>query len=224
VPLAFDADNFEVINKKYHEDDRIVFIVCGKLEKRKRHEKIIQAWVKRFGDDKRYFLHCAVYNHFLTPEQNNAMISRVLDNKKYFNVSFFPNMAKNVTYNDFLNASDIVIGMSGGEGWGLPEFQAVALGKHGVIMNAHGYKGWANEENSVLVNPSEKIDCYDGVFFREGQEFNQGQIFDFDEDELVNAFEVALDRHKTSPVNENGLKLQKEFTFKNTVDSLLKLL
>jgi hypothetical protein len=133
-------------------------------------------------------------------------------------------MAKNVTYNDFLNASNIVIGMSGGEGWGLPEFQAVALGKYGVIMNAHAYKDWANENNAILVNPSEKIDSHDGVFFREGHDFNQGQIFDFNEDEFISACETAIKKVENDKVNKEGLKLQKEFTFKKTVDSLLKLL
>jgi hypothetical protein len=60
-------------------------------------------------------------------------------------------MQSNETYNDYLNSGDIIIAMSGGEGWGLPEFHSLALGKHGVILNAHVYKDWANEENSCLV-------------------------------------------------------------------------
>jgi len=48
--------------------------------------------------------------------------------------------------------------MSGGEGWGLPEFQSVALGKHGVILNSSGYQDWANEKNTVMVQPNGKED------------------------------------------------------------------
>ena len=49
-------------------------------------------------------------------------------------------MPTNTAYNDYLNSGDIIIGMSGGEGWGLPEFHSVALGKYGIILNAHAYK------------------------------------------------------------------------------------
>ena len=224
VPLAFDSDNFKVLNQKFYNDGRIVFNISGKLERRKRHEKAIQAWAKRFGGDKRYFLHCSVYNHFLNPEQNNHLIGKILNNKHHININFLPFMAKNITYNEYLNAANVIIGVSGGEGWGLPEFQSVALGKYGVILNAHGYQGWANEDNSILINPSEKIDCYDNVFFKRGDKFNQGKFFDFDEDEFINACELAISKCEKDPVNKEGLKLQNKFTFKRTVDSLLELL
>ena len=63
--------------------------------------------------------------------------------------------------------------MSGAEGWGLPEFQSTAIGKHSVILNATGYKQWANEENSTLVEPSGKQPIYDNTFFKEGSQFNR---------------------------------------------------
>ena len=53
VPLFFDNFNFKNTNKKYFDDGRIVFNLVGKVEKRKRHEKTIRAWIKRFGGDKR---------------------------------------------------------------------------------------------------------------------------------------------------------------------------
>ena len=47
--------------------------------------------------------------------------------KEYFNINFLGMMQKNSLYNDFLNSGNIVLGMSGAEGWGLPEFQSVVL-------------------------------------------------------------------------------------------------
>lgn len=132
-------------------------------------------------------------------------------------------MAKNAIYNDFLNSADIILGMSGGEGWGLPEFHSVGLGKHAVVMNAHAYKGWANENNCTLVNPSGKIEAYDGVFFHKGQPFNQGNIYDYDEDEFIHACEQAIEKVEENRVNEEGQKVQEEFTVEKTLDSLLKL-
>ena len=121
-------------------------------------------------------------------------------------------MDRNSEYNDYLNSADIIIGMSGGEGWGLPEFQSVALGKHAVILNAHGYKGWATESNSVLVEPSGKTESEDGVFFTAGSQYNQGSIFDFNEDDFLDACEKAEERVLKNKKNEEGLKLQEEFS------------
>ena len=223
VPLFFDNFNFKNTNKKYFDDGRIVFNLVGKVEKRKRHEKTIRAWIKRFGGDKRYFLQCAVYNPFFKDQDNNAIINNICEGKKVFNVGFLGFMGKNAIYNDFLNSGDIILGMSGGEGWGLPEFHSVGLGKHAVVMDAHSYKGWANKDNSCLVNPSGKIEAYDGVFFNKGQPYNQGNIFDYNEDEFIAACEEAIKKVESNRVNEEGLKIQKEFTVDKTLDKILEL-
>lgn len=224
VPLGFDSYSFKKLDKQFFTDGRITFNLVGKLEKRKRHEKTIRAWVKKYGNDSRYFLQCAIYNHFLKPEDNQALINNILEGKKYFNVNFMGFMQKNSIYNDFLNSGDIVIATSGGEGWGLPEFHSVAVGKHAVVLNGHGYKGWANEKNSTLINPSGKIECYDGFFFKKGDQFNQGNIFDFNEDEFISACEETVKKVEKNKVNEEGLKLQEEFTIDKTLDHLIRLL
>ena len=223
IPLGFDSLHFSKLDKQYYDDGRIVFNLCGKLEKRKRHQKVISSWAKRFGGDKRYHLQCSIHNHFLKKEMP-ALINRMLDGKKYFNIQFLDFMSKNNVYNDYLNSADIILGCSGGEGWGLPEFHSVAIGKHAVITNATGYKEWANEANSVLLEPDSKIDSADGVFFHKGSEFNQGKIFDFNEDAFIESCEKAIKRVESNRVNKEGLKLQKEFTYKRTTNDILDLL
>jgi len=220
IHLGFDKYHFKKLDKKYFDDDRIVFNLCGKLEKRKRHKKVIQAWAKRFGNNKKYQLQCAIHNTFLQKEMP-GLISRILNGERYFNIQFLPFMDKNIQYNDFLNSANVVIGMSGGEGWGLPEFHSVAMGKHSVIMDATGYKEWATKENSELVTPSGKISSVDGVFFNEGADYNQGRIYDFDEDAFIDACEKVIKRVESNPENEEGLKLQDEFTYEKTTNQIL---
>jgi len=222
IPLGFDSENFKIINKKYFEDDRITFNLCGKFERRKHHKKIIQSWLKKYGNNKKYYLQCALYNNFFSEEENKEIFKSCLEGRNFYNVQFLSYMPQNENYNDFLNSSNIIIGMSGGEGWGLPEFQSVALGKHSVILNAHGYKEWADEANSVLIEPSGEIDSHDGKFFRNGDIFNQGTFFDWKEDDFIDGCEQAIKRHSMSQVNEDGIALQKCFSFKETADILLK--
>lgn len=224
VPLGFDKNSFKVIPKDYHSDDRITFNLCGKFENRKRHAKILKSWAAKYGNDKRYALQCAIFNPFLDAKGNNDVISQSLNGEQYFNITFLPMMQTNEMYNDFLNSSDIIIGMSGGEGWGLPEFQSVALGKHGVILDAHGYQGWANNENCVMVSPTSRIDSHDGVFFRKGNNTNQGQLFDWSEDDFISGCEEAIKRSNDNKVNEVGLKLQEDFSYEKTFKGITDVL
>ena len=64
IPLGFDNDNFYKTDKQYYDDDRIVFNLVGKFEKRKNHQKVIETWLKKYGNNPKYFLYCAVYNPF----------------------------------------------------------------------------------------------------------------------------------------------------------------
>lgn len=225
VPLGFDSNHFYPTNKTYFDDGRITFNLCGKFEKRKHHEKIIRAWIKKFGKNKKYSLQCAIHNLFYQDQNELKLIyNTILEGKPIFNVSFLSNMPKNSIYNDYLNSSDIIIGMSGAEGWGLPEFQSVAIGKHAVILNATAYKEWATKENSVLVEPNGMIDIYDGKFFVPGSPFNQGQIYNFDDDAFIFGCEQAISRVENGKINTEGLKLRNSFSYTQTAQKLLEML
>jgi hypothetical protein len=221
IPLAFDKYNFNRIDKSYFVDDRIVFNLVGKLEKRKHHLKLIKLWAQKFGNNKKYSLQCCIFNPFMKPEDQNTLVAQTLEGKTYFNINFLPFMGQNKIYNDFLNSGNIVLGMSGAEGWGLPEFHSVAMGKYAVIMDAHGYKSWANENNSILVKPNAKIEAYDGMFFNKGGPYNQGNIYDFNEEEFINGCELAIKKVENDKVNKEGLKLQQEFTSEKFIENVL---
>jgi glycosyltransferase involved in cell wall biosynthesis len=223
IPLGFDKDNFRVKNQDYIKG-KIVFNLTGKLEKRKHHAKIIKAWLKKYGNHKDYVLQCAIANPFIKEADFKASLNQILEGKNYFNINFLGVMQKNSLYNDFLNSGNIIIGMSGAEGWGLPEFQSIALGKHGVILNATAYKEWATEENCVLVSPNGKEDAADGTFFKKGGPYNQGQIYTFNEDEFIDGCEKAIERYKENPINTEGLKLQEDFSYSKTVDAITEVM
>ncbi len=223
IPLAFDDTHFKKIIKR--SQNGIQFGLFGKLEpQRKRHLKTISLWAQKYGNNPNYTLNCALFNNFLDPNVQSQIINQALNGQRYFNINFLNYMQSNDMYNDLLNNIDIVLAMSGGEGWGLPEFQAVALGKHCVGLNAHAYKEWMNDKNAVLIQPNSKIPCYDNIFFRQGAEFNQGNIFDWDEKDFLDALDKVEIRYKNNPINEEGLQLQKNFTYSKMVDSIVEII
>ena len=225
LPLAFDDIHFKSLSLDKKNRTDIHFGLCGKLEpQRKRHLKAITSWVKRYGNKPGYFLNCAIFNKFLDPNVQSNLINNALEGQRYWNINFLPFLDTNESYNQFINNNDIILATSGGEGWGLPEFQSVSIGKHCVGVNAHAYKDWMTEDNSVLINPISKIPAYDGVFFQQGAEINQGNIFDWDESEFISGMEKAEARFKNNSINIAGLKLQQDFTYKKMVDSILHIL
>ena len=218
VPLGFDPD-FHITDKIYLED-KIHFGLLGKFESRKNTARIIKAWLKLFGNNSKYQLSCAITNPFLDKAKFQNELLKTLEGKQYNNLNFVPYMQTNSEVNDFLNSIDIDLGgLSGAEGWNLPSFNATALGKWSVVMNATAHKDWATNDNSILIEPSSLKDCYDDVFFKKGQAFNQGQFFNISDEEMENAILKSVSYAKKP--NPEGLKLQKEFTYEKTVETIL---
>ena len=218
VPLGFDND-FQITNKTYLQD-KIHFGILGKFENRKNTARIIKSWLKLFGNKPEYQLSCAITNPFLDKARFQNELLKVLEGKNYNNLNFVPYMQTNSEVNDYLNSIDIDLGgLSGAEGWNLPSFNATALGKWSVVVNATAHKDWATKDNSILIEPSSLKDCYDDVFFKKGQSFNQGQFFDISDQEMDDAILKSLSYAKTP--NPEGLKLQKQFTYEKTVETIL---
>jgi glycosyltransferase involved in cell wall biosynthesis len=218
VPLGFDND-FQITNKTYLQD-KIHFGILGKFENRKNTARIIKSWLKLFGNKPEYQLSCAITNPFLDKARFQNELLKVLEGKQYNNLNFVPYMQTNSEVNDYLNSIDIDLGgLSGSEGWNLPSFNATALGKWSVVINATAHKDWATKDNSILIEPSSLKDCYDDVFFKKGQSFNQGQFFDISDQEMNDAILKSLSYAKTP--NPEGLKLQKQFTYEKTVETIL---
>ena len=216
--LGFDEDFF-VTGKKYLQD-RIHFGICGKFEKRKHTEKLIKTWLKKYGNNNKYLLSCCITNPFFKPEDMNAVIGNILEGKQYSNINFLPWLKTNAEFNEFLNAIDIdLTGMSGGEGWNLPAFNATCLGKWSIVLNGTAHKDWANETNCILVEPNGEQDAEDGFFFAKNSEFNQGTFLTFSEDALISAMEKA--ETLVGQVNMSGSVLSQMFTYKKTVEEIL---
>jgi len=223
VPLGLDEDFYPT--KRNYLEDVIHFGLIGKFEKRKHTAKLLNAWANKYGNKKGYQLTCCITNPFFQPEQMNGVIAHALNGVQYWNINFLPYLKTNLEINELTNSIDIDLsGMSGGEGWGLPSFNATALGKWSLVLNHSSHKDWATETNSVLVQPDGKEEAYDGQFFIKGQPFNQGHIANFSEENLNNALDKAVDLVKNGVINQEGLELKNEFNYSLTLDKILNII
>ena len=220
LPLGFDKD-FHKTNQKYLDEDIIHFGLMGKFEKRKHTKKIIQLWLKLFGNNNKYQLSVCCINPFYKPEEMKALLSDLLDGKRYTNLNMLPFLKKNSDVNHFLNAIDIdLTGLSGAEGWNLPAFNATCLGKWSIVLNATAHKDWADKDNCLLVEPNGKEEAYDGKFFVKGSPFNQGSIYTWDSDTVAQMMEQAC--LKKGQNNAAGESLKENFSYEKSVSLLNK--
>lgn len=220
APLGLDED-FTVIPHRQIRDEITHWGLVGKWEDlRKMTGFKIQAWIKKYGGNKRHQLTLCVVNPFFQPDQMNALLHNTFKGNKPFNVNVLPYLKTNVEMNQLYNSFDIDLsGYARNEGWNLPAFIATALGKWSIVTNCSAHKDWATNDNAILVEPTGVIKAVDNVFFAEGQPFNQGNMFDFGPDAFEAALEVAEKRAKT--LNVEGRKLAETHTWTKTVDTIL---
>jgi len=221
VPIGFDEDFHETEDEYLPE--KIHFGLMGKFENRKNTAQIIKNWVKKYGNNYKYQLSCCVNNPFFKPEQMNQILSQCLEGKSYGNVNFLPHLNTNSEVNEFLNAIDIdLTGLSGAEGWNIPAFNATALGKWSIVMNHTSHKDWANEKNSILIEPENQVEIYDQSFFQKGSPFNQGNMNKISDEKMIESFEKSETFYGKK--NSEGVKLVKEFTYEKTLNKILEII
>ena len=229
-PLGFDSENYSKLNNPHpYQKAAVVHGIFGKIELRKRSAKTLALWAKLYGNNPKHRLNVHVYNPFLAQDPNQCaqanlqQIQQALEGKQYWNINIINSYLKTSTeLNNLYNSTDICIDLSPNENWSLPSFNCAAIGKHLVAVQSNGVADWANDKNAVLVKPSGTIPASDGRFFHPGQPFSQGNFFDYNEDEAAEAIKKAVERYQANPVNEEGLKLQEDFSWKKTVDIILE--
>lgn len=217
---GFDTD-FKETNKTYLSN-KIHFGIMGKLENRKHTRRIIKLWIDEYGNNSEYQLTCLINNPFIKKEIMQQEIALIQNNNKYHNINFLEFLPKNSQVNDYLNSIDVDLGgLSGAEGWNLPCFNSCALGALPIVLNATAHTDWADQDNSILINPNGTKDVYDGTFFNKGDEFNQGKIYTFSDEDFYQSIEEAINRVKKSR-NENGKLIKDKFTYRKTLNNILK--
>lgn len=220
-PLGFDED-FGKTNKKYLSG-KTHFGLMGKYEKRKHTARIMKLWAEKYGNNPEYQLTCCINNPFMKEQDTLSLINNALDGKNYKNINLLPRLKTNSEVNEYLNSIDIDLsGLSGAEGWNLPSFNSTCLGKWSIVLNATSHKDWANKDNCILVEPSSEEPCYDGLFFKEGNDFNQGIIYGFSDKAFDDATDSAVSSVSKGE-NKDGLSLASEFSYKETLKKLINI-
>ena len=222
VPIGFDNDFFKT-GKEYLGKDVIHFGLVGKFEKRKNTELIIRTWLKKYGNNPKYQLTCLVNNPFFSPEDFQKIIFNTLDGKRWTNINFLPWLKTNSEVNELLNAVNIDLsGCCFNEGWSLGAFNSACLGNVCVVGMKGAHVDWAIGENIVPILPIGKSSNEDGVFFRKGLPWNQGDFYNTNEQDISEAMGRAEQLYLSHPEKFDRSDLISEFSYEKTINSIIE--
>jgi glycosyltransferase involved in cell wall biosynthesis len=223
IPLGYNSLAFKPVEVEPYKDNPTVIALAGKFEHRKRTAKMIKLLADNWGNNYKFKIHLHVFNSFYdqqNPERCSAINLQLIQEACGGNIpdnfvlmGHFPKLSE---LNKCYNIADIVVDGSGGESWSLPSFHMAGLGKKAVVHCNSGLKEWANESNSWIVKSSGKISADDGMFFDKRAPFNSGNIYDFEEEEMVNQINNAL----KSKNKKNDLT--NEFSYEKMATKLLE--
>lgn len=235
VPLGLDED-FVPAKHRLIADDKIHWICVGKHESlRKMTDGKIQAWIKRYGGKRGHELTICVHNPFYQRRQRpdgqvegfdmNDVYARLFGGADWMrakphNVNVLPPLRTNAEMLALYQSADLDIsGFSRSEGHNIPAHTVTALGKWSIVTNCSAHKDWATKDNAILVEPTGAIKAQDNFFFRPGEQFSQGNFFDFAPDAFDQALVEAEKRAKTP--NPAGEALRQTHTYAKTLDTIL---
>ena len=223
IGLGYNSLAFKPVEVDEYQNNPTVITLAGKFEHRKRTAKMIKLLADNWGNNSKFKIHLHIFNPFYDQQNlercnaiNLQLIQDASGGKIPDNFVLMGHFPKLIELNKCYNIADIVVDGSGGESWSLPSFHMAGLGKKAVVHLNSGIKEWANKDNCWTVSPNGKISADDGMFFNSKAPFNAGNIYDFEEEDMVKQINNAL---KSKNKKNN---LTNEFTYEKMTDKILE--
>lgn len=193
------------------------FFSCGKFEKRKGQEQIVEAFNLAFNDSDDVILYISMHNQFMDIDtlksKKNEMLSTKLGSKIKF-VGPFPTQD---ALSHFMGITSCGIFPSKAEGWGLETLEMMATGKPVIVSNYSAHTEYCNSNNSILIPVTRTELAYDGIWFH-----GQGNWGVINTSDIVDRMRYAYKNGIYE--NQHGLLTAQKFSWKNTVEKLTQSL
>lgn len=195
------------------------FLISGKWEIRKAHDKIAKALYKFKDRNIKVILACD--NVFSSPDENNAWVNMFsfLGNK----CAVAQRCALQEDYARLYDSIDCLISPSRAEGWNLPVLEAMACGKHVITTNFSAHTEFCNINNARLIEIDSVEPAYDGRFFN-GTSGNWAKFENRQIEQLCNHIDnIIVEKESNSlNINQNGIKTAEIFSWNNTSNKIME--
>lgn len=216
VPLGVDTSIFN--HDTPTVTNKCIFFNCGKWEKRKGHDVLLEMFKKAFpveGDVELWMLTSNPFLNEKTSQEWERYYTSDLRVKVYGRVNTQAGVA------NLMSQSNCGIFPSRAEGWNLELLEMMAMGKHVIATNYSAHTEFCNEHNSRLINITRLEQAQDDIFFdgSVGEWASlDGEPFDEGVDHMRNFYQQW--QSDNAITNKEGIKTAQELSWDNTATQL----
>lgn len=220
VPLGVNRSIFT--HNLQQIGNKCIFLNCGKWEKRKGHDVLLDMFQSAFPDEVDVALHMMPSNPFLPDKVRNEW-ERYYDSDP--RVKIFKHVPSHKEVAQIMSESNCGIFPSRAEGWNLEILEMMSMGKHIITTNYSAHTQYCTDKNSSLIEIEKLETAEDGLFFDgssgewanlEGRSFDQG----------VQYLREFYEAWKLNPnlVNQEGIKTAEKLSWSNTAQQLEEII
>ncbi len=218
VPLGVDA---EIFQPKISQRSQTIFFNCGKWEKRKGHDFLLQCFNAAFtsSDDVELWMMCD--NPFIgqgNQDWQNLYKSSTLGDK----IRIIPRQHSHKDVYNIMKQSDCGVFPSRAEGWNLELLEMMACGKQVITTNYSAHTEFCSEDNSYLIDIEDLEPAYDGVFFN-GSHGRWAVLSDSQKEQMITYMRIVHNAKQSGVlhINESGIETSKLFSWNNSAREVI---
>lgn len=223
VPLGVDTSIF--YPSKRNNDGITRFFTAGKLEYRKGHDVIIEAFNLAFEptDDVELVMCCD--NPFLTPEETESWIQTAKLSPMGDKIKFVPRKGSQQELADLMRQCHCGVFPARAEGWNLELLEMMACGGFTIATNYSAHTEYVDNTNAFLVDVEKTERAFDGTRFFTGQ--GEWAYLGPKETKAVSRYMQNFYEHSAtyrSITSLGGINTAKKFSWENTAKRIVDVL
>jgi len=219
VPLGVDNSIFSPSTTSGRQST--VFFNCGKWEKRKGHDILLECFNNAFSENDNVELWMMCDNPFIG-EGNQNWQNLYKNSKLGSKIRMIPRQKTHQDVMSIMRQADCGVFPSRAEGWNLELLEMMALGKNVIATNYSAHTEFCDENNCHLIEIDNMETAFDGVFF-DGQ---CGLWAEMSENQKEQTIEHMKNTHSTKQnlglsINSAGVDTATHFSWKNSAQELI---
>lgn len=222
VPLGVDLSIFTP--GPHETTENCVFLNCGKWEKRKGHDVLLEMFKTAFPDEDDVELWMMSSNPFLSEETGLAKFRHEWE--RYYRsdsrVRLLDRVPTHHEVAQVMASANCGIFPSRAEGWNLELLEMMSMGKHVIATNYSAHTEFCNDQNASLIEIEDLEKAEDGIFFDgavgewaslEGAPFDQAV-------EHMRSFYEYWKSDRGQQYNMEGVETAKQLTWTKTANRI----
>ena len=226
APLGVDTSIFT--HGPHETTDSCVFLNCGKWDKRKGHDVLLEMFKAAFPDEKDVELWMMSENPFLSESTGYAKVRHEWE--RYYTSDPRVRLIGRVpTHNEVaqvMSRANCGIFPSRAEGWNLELLEMMSMGKHVIATDYSAHTEFCTHENTALIEINNLEKAEDGLFFDgsvgewaslEGDAFTQAV-------EFMRHFYEDWRSDRDQQYNTEGVETAKQLTWTNTANKIEEII